>query len=62
MITLLTDLSVLVIYTFNVFFLEKSIKREKKRIDDINYEPGDYAVKIGNIPDKLGTKDPVEVK
>ena len=62
LITLITDVTVLVVFAFNIFFLEFSIKREKERIDVGNYQLNDFGVQIGNIPGSIQKKTLAEVK
>ena len=62
MITLITDISVLLVFAFNIYFLKFSIKREKERIDIKSYQLTDFGVKIGNIPKTIVNQSTVQVK
>jgi hypothetical protein len=61
-ITLITDITVLLVFAFNIYFLGFSIKREKERIDGENFQLSDFGVQIGNIPKTIGEKSTAEVK
>ena len=48
-VTLVTDIVVLLVFTYHIFFTWQSIRRETKRLDIFRYDMNDFGVRISGI-------------